>query len=242
MGFAGFQAFARIVFHHTGRVRVRQGTGAMPVRMNFFLNFASAKQAREQYRMSTKGLDIALEVKAGTAFREVLSPQLESISERWKGLVHGTYSFDTIGFLRTKADPFANPVGQRTNAAASALLDLLFNERPDEDQIRKAIEEVMQVRSIQAFSPEAAAGIFFAMKDVVRQVIKASGRLDECAPALLAFESRIDAVALIAFGAYARNREKLHLIRVDEIKRSVSQVRRLAERKGAVFTDEGPEA
>jgi hypothetical protein len=36
MVFAGFQAFARIVFHHTGRVRVRQGTGAMPGRLNFF--------------------------------------------------------------------------------------------------------------------------------------------------------------------------------------------------------------
>jgi hypothetical protein len=191
--------------------------------------------------MSTKGVSVAQEVRAGTVFREVMTPHLEAVCERWKGMVHGTYPFDTIGFLRTKSDPFANPVGQRTNLAADALLDLLFNERPKEEGIRKAIEEIMQVRSIQAFAPEEATAIFFAMKDVVRGVVKASGRLGDCAPALLAFESRIDAVALIAFGNYARNREKLHLIRVEEVKRGVSQLRRLAERKGTVLSDQGVE-
>jgi hypothetical protein len=53
----------------------------------------------------------------------------------------------------------------------------------------------------------------------------------ELIPALLRLESRIDAVALMAFGAYARFRESLHLMKVDEFKRLNSQMLRLAEQK-----------
>jgi hypothetical protein len=55
----------------------------------------------------------------------------------------------------------------------------------------------------------------------------------ELMPALWALESRIDAVALLAFGAYARSREALHRLRVEETKRQYSQLLRLTEKKAA---------
>ena len=172
-------------------------------------------------------------VRAGTALYAVLWPHKEAMTSRWIEIVHGTYPFDTIGFLRTRKDRFANPVGYRTEEAARALMDVIFTERPNEDTLLHAVDEIIRVRAIQDFSPEAAVGVIFAIKDVVREVVQASGQMAECMPALLALESRIDAVALMGFGVYARCRETLHLMKVEEFKRQSSQVLRLAERRAA---------
>jgi hypothetical protein len=74
-------------------------------------------------------------------------------------------------------------------------------------------------------------GVFYAIKEIVRDTIREHGRMEDVIPALLVLESRIDAVALLAFGAYARCRETLHGLKVEEFKRQYSQILRLAERK-----------
>ncbi|MDL2267711.1 RsbRD N-terminal domain-containing protein [Desulfovibrio sp. OttesenSCG-928-G15] len=170
--------------------------------------------------------------RAQSALYAILWPHKEAMTKRWIDTVHGTYPFDTVGFLRTRKDRFANPVGYRTAEAANALMDIIFAEAPDEESLGKAVEEIIQVRTIQSFSPEDAVGIFFAIKDIVRDVVMASGQAGEVLPALFELESRVDAVSLLAFGAYARHREKLHLMKVEEFKRKHSQIFRLAEKKG----------
>jgi hypothetical protein len=172
-------------------------------------------------------------IRAATILYALLWPRKEAMTARWIETVHGTYPFDTIGFLRTRKDRFANPVGYRTEEAARRLMDVLFSESPDEEALRGAVDEIIRVRAIQDFSPEMAVGIFFALKDIVRDVVSGSGQGAEVLPALLALESRIDAVALLAFGAYARCRETLHLLKVDEFKRQYAQIVRLAEKKAA---------
>lgn len=177
--------------------------------------------------------------KAKTALNAVLEANKTHIISRWIEIVHGTYPFDTVGFLRTIKDRFANPVAYRTEEAARALIDVIFNEEPDQEALTIAVEEIIRVRAIQDFSPETAVGVIFAMKDIVREVVRGKAGIAECAPALLAMESRIDAVALLAFGAYARSRETLHRLKVEEYKRQHSQLFRLAERKaGENISDE----
>jgi hypothetical protein len=171
--------------------------------------------------------------EAGEALRSLLFSEREALAARWIEIVHGTYPFDTTGFLRTRKDRFANPVGHRTEETARTVVEALLSDRPDEQSLGKAVDELIRVRAVQDFSPETAVGVFFALKDVVRRMVADSGRLAQAAPALLILESRIDAVALMAFGAYARFRETLHLMKVDEFKRLNSQVLRLAERKAA---------
>lgn len=172
--------------------------------------------------------------ESANALYVLLWPHREAMVRRWSDVVHGTYPFETVGFLRTAHDRFANPVGFCTAEAAKALMEAVFAERPDEEIIKKAVDEIIRVRAIQDFSPETAVGIFFAMKDIVRDVVKNSEDFSTgLMPALWALESRIDAVALLAFGAHARNRETLHRLRVEEEKRKLSQILRLAEKKAA---------
>jgi len=171
---------------------------------------------------------------AKNSLHALLWPHREAMAQRWADVVHGTYPFETVGFLRTATDRFTNPVGFCTGEAAKALMEAIFAEAPGEAAIRKAVDEIMRVRAIQDFSPETAVGIFFAMKDIVRDVVmSAQDKPVDCMPALWALESRIDAVALLAFGAYARSRETLHRLKVEETQRKQAQLLRLAGKKAA---------
>lgn len=170
-------------------------------------------------------------VRGHTALYAVLWPHKEAMTKRWIDTVHGTYPFETIGFLRTRKNQFANPVGFRTEEAAQALMDVIFSDAPDQKTLTHAVEEIVRVRAIQDFPPEHAVGIFFAMKEILRDTLMECGQAEHLLRALLAVESRIDAVALLAFGAYARNRETLHRLKVQEFKRQHSQIVRLAEKK-----------
>ncbi len=185
-----------------------------------------------------KDMHIPFAVKAGTTLLGILGPHKEAMIARWMEIVRGTYPFDTIGFLRTRKDRFANPVGYRTEEAAKALMEVVFTEFPDEEALSAAVDEIIRVRAVQDFSPETAVGVIFAIKDIVRDVLSRSGDMALTLPALLALESRIDAVALMAFGAYARCRETLHNLRVEEFKRQHSQILRLAEKKAEKQLDE----
>ncbi len=176
----------------------------------------------------------ASQTNTPASLQALLLPRREDLTRRWIDVVHGTYPFETIGFLRTRKDRFANPVGRRTEDAATAIMDAIFAEQPDEAALGKALEEIVRVRAIQEFPPETALGVFFALKDIVREAIAATPGAAVSPTALWALETRIDAVALMAFGAYARCREKLFHMKVEETRRRYSQVLRIVQKYGDV--------
>lgn len=168
---------------------------------------------------------------------DLLAEKQKDIAVKWVDAVSGTYPFGTVGFLRTKNDPFINPVGKRNRVAAEAFVACLCADaaalEADETGLAAIIDEFVKVRAVQDFSPEDAIGIIFALKPIITEVlgeslityIKEHG-LDE----YRLLEGRIDAIALMAFGAYARSRDKMADMRIDEFKRAHSQIIRQAER------------
>ena len=178
---------------------------------------------------------------AEIALQARLLQHREELTRRWIDVVHGTYPFETIGFLRTRKDRFMNPVGHRTDEAAQAVIDAVLVPEVDETALGKALEEIVRVRAVQDFPPETAIGIFFALKDILRAHLAADTGSEAYAPALRGLEARIDAIVLMAFGAYARCREQLFRMKVEETQRRYSQIVRLARKYGDVpETPENP--
>lgn len=188
-------------------------------------------------KLVSKKNNYAATSDATELLRKILWPVRESIANQWTQSIYGTYPFDTVGFLRTNTDQFANPVGYRTQASACVIIEMLFLQQPDQALLQQEIDEIMRVRSIQNFSPEIAVGIFFVLKNILREKIYDSGKIEECFYAFLELESRIDAVGLMAFGSFARCRETLYSLRVDEVKRTTSQLVRLATKKDTHFDE-----
>ncbi len=166
--------------------------------------------------------------------RQALAAKKDAVSARWVEMVHKGYPFATVGFLRTQANPFVNPVGHRTKEAADAIMPVLLATEKDVPALLpaldEALEEFMRVRSIQEISPEEAVGVIDGLKNVLRAELAPELEKYNLYKELLDIELRVDAIGLMAFGIYTRCREKIYAMRVEEVKRANSQVIRRAER------------
>jgi hypothetical protein len=103
----------------------------------------------------------------------------------------------------------------------------------DADQLARHLEKIIQIRSIQDFSPSQAVVIIPLLKKTLREEIKRSGiEIDQVMEEWFDLESRIDQLSLVAFDIYTKYREKIYEIRINEIKKEKEKAFKLLERTG----------
>ncbi|WP_031481428.1 RsbRD N-terminal domain-containing protein [Maridesulfovibrio frigidus] len=150
---------------------------------------------------------------------EMLLEKKEVLAAKWFDIVLSSYPEATQKIWKSNSDKFTNPVGITTQRVTKELFDLII-EWKDVDAIAKTIEDLIKIRAVQEFAPSRALSFVFLFKKLLRdefmQVLKKEGRLDE----LLAFETRIDNLGLIAFDIYTKNRDLITQMRIEEVKRS----------------------
>jgi len=162
--------------------------------------------------------------------KDLLNSRRAAIARRWLEKTLETYAPDASAFFDKQKDPFANPVGQALRTGTLAMVDCLLDGM-DAGKVCGCLEEIVKIRSIQDFTPAQAVAFIFSLRQIVREELAGeldSGRLDELAE----LDGRIDQMALFAFDIYAKCRERLYDIRVDEVKRTVSGLIRRLNREG----------
>ena len=131
--------------------------------------------------------------------------------------------------MRTRTDPFANPVGEMTNTMAVYLYDAAAGENIDPEQLDDALNRFVRLRSVQDFSPSRGIGVIYVMKQFMREGLLEAFIREGLIEAYLEAESRIDTLALMAFDLYIASREALAEQRITEIRNKHSQVVRWAQ-------------
>lgn len=148
------------------------------------------------------------------------------ILARWRRMIAETYPPQTAAFLLAPNDRFRNPVGYVVFRQSAALLDALLR-RENSECLSGLVDPLVRIRAVQEVTPAQAVGFAFRLKEAVRQELASDIRDSTMAASLLEFESRIDALALVAFDRYMQCREQIYKLRADEVKR---QSRRALER------------
>lgn len=149
---------------------------------------------------------------------DTLAAQRKTVVDRWFDAVVRTYPGLSGVFLHKK-NPWGNPVGVGLSTALEGLYDELM--APGMKEAEAKVDAVMRIRSVQDFTPAQAAAVFFLLKPVVQEVGAADIRgkgLDD----YLVLESRIDALALMAFAAHSRCREQIFEMRIADFKQRFS--------------------
>ena len=148
-----------------------------------------------------------------------------AILRQWVTAVFDTYPGDTAAFLQSERDRFANPVGYAISINLEKILDGLL-AGPDIQSLSPYLEDIIKIRAVQDFRPSQAVSFPLSLKKVIIDEIKI-----EQVPAgdWIAFESKIDALALLAFDVYAGIQEKIHHIRRKELEKSERFLTRLME-------------
>ena len=162
---------------------------------------------------------------------ELLAANREVIVQDWYHHVLETYPPETAKLWKKGGDPFSNPVAVRSREGVEAVVDYLIRKQDDKalDTVLDYLDQIIRVRAVQNFTPSQAAGFLFLLKKSVREIlwheIKRLGIWEQ----FVALESRIDGLALASLDLYAKCREKLHEIKLQELKREHMQLLKRAQ-------------
>jgi hypothetical protein len=159
---------------------------------------------------------------------KLLESEKTVIAERWLAKLFDTYPPDMLKLLRKSGehDQFNNPVGHILADGINGALDGLIES--DEDKVRRNLDNILRLRSVQDMSASAAVAFIFFLKDIVRKVLAKGLDGRSVMTELLRFDARIDQATLIAFDVYVECREKVYELRVNDVKRSVSQIMKMS--------------
>ncbi|MBQ9452195.1 MAG: RsbRD N-terminal domain-containing protein [Desulfovibrio sp.] len=157
----------------------------------------------------------------------------EELVRLWTEAVFNTYPFETTGFLRTKKDPFGNPVADMTREAAAALYDAVAGENVDIETTRNALDRFIKLRAVQKFTPSQGLGVFSLMKPLLRKHVMPELVIQKKLADYLEAESRLDSLTLLAFDLYVKDREVLAQSRITEIRNQYAQLARWAQKLNA---------
>jgi len=156
---------------------------------------------------------------------DLLAKNRTAILQRWFKLTLDSYPTDSRKFLNSLNNRFANPVGASIMEGMEGIYDLLLKSVvADSAEYVPFLDEIVRIRAVQDFSPANAVGFVFALKEAVREVLDSEIRENRYLEQLLAFESRIDRLALLAFNIYMQCRERLFEIRATEIRNRTSRI------------------
>lgn len=160
-------------------------------------------------------------------FENELAARRAELSEKWADLVLQSYPKETQKIWGRQKDRFQNPVGAAIVEATRELFDHMLDWK-DAEKIAASLDTLIRIRSVQDFSPSQAISFVFLLKKLLRdeffKTMQASGTLDE----LLRFEAKVDNLAMMSFDIYAKGRETIFRLRVDEVKRAQSSLLRKA--------------
>lgn len=159
--------------------------------------------------------------------KTLLQEKRSHIIKKWCDVVLSTYPEQSQKFLRNQKDGIANPVGSTISEGIESIYDELLKETESEE-ISLFLDNIIRVRAIQDFSPSEGVSFIFRLKGIIREALEDDIRQGEISEELVAFESKIDGLALLCFDIYTQCRQKIFDIRINEIKNRSSRLLKMA--------------
>ena len=169
----------------------------------------------------------------GKGFEIIIEQQKDVILRKWFDLAIQAYEPDTAKFLKNQKDPFGNPVGNNTLKGLQGLLDQLLGEF-DPRTVETYLDPIIRIRAVQAFTPSQATAFVFSLKKVLRDTLGTKLHDDQIMKELLAFESKIDQLCMMAFDLFMACKEKIYQISANETR---NRTFRAFERAGLIVED-----
>ena len=165
------------------------------------------------------------------SLQKLLRDRQKNVIKKWQEKIFQLYPADSIRFLTSEKDQFANPVGHSIREHTEKLFSLLIAEGDINPETTGAIlDEILRIRAIQDFTPSGAIKYLFILKEVISlELNEISEQENNLHNELLILHSRIDEIILTAFDVYSKCREKLYELKVETAKNQVSGLLRRSD-------------
>ena len=147
--------------------------------------------------------------------KEALEGHKKEIVSLWTERTLNSYK--SSGFFKKEKNSFANPVGVNIREGLSTIFDLLITDA-EQPNYTKALDQIIRIRAVQAFTPAQAVAPLLELKWVVKQVFSAKKDTEPLLRELDTLDCDIDRIALMGFNLYMKCREQIYSCRLNEIK------------------------
>jgi len=154
--------------------------------------------------------------------KKILDAKKTTIVNAWFEAVVATYPSDANRFFKNRKDRFSNPVGNATFNGLKAIYEEILRGM-DRKTVISILDPIIRIRAVQNFSPSKAVGIVFLLKGVIRKILKNDLKERQNLTDLLAFETDIDELGLLAFDVYMQCRQKIFDLRTNEERKTIYQ-------------------
>jgi hypothetical protein len=148
----------------------------------------------------------------------LLLEKKSAIVKKWLNEIYDSYPVDTSQFLKGQTDRFLNPVGYTFSQAIEGLFDEIILNDTVSEKLLLLLDNIIRIKAVQSSNPSYAVSFIFLLKQAIRTTLAKEIREQQHVEALQRTESRIDDTALLAFNIYMKCREKIHEIKVKEVK------------------------
>ena len=166
----------------------------------------------------------------GKGLGKILEKNKAAIAKKWFNLAAQTYAPDTAEFLKSKTDPFANPVGSSMLTGLDGILEQLI-DTADSKALHSHLDSIIRIRAVQDFTPSQATTFILSLKKVLRDYFAKELQDSRLAAEFIELEFKIDQICLMAFDIYMQCREKVYQISANETR---NRTFRAFERAGLV--------
>ena len=167
--------------------------------------------------------------------KNFLSEKRTVILKKWFDLILDTYPAETARFLLNEKDPFANPVGSTIHEGLEGIYkEFLHDHDIDSDNVSPFLDSIIRIRAIQDFAPSQAIAFLFPLKKIIREELKSDMQRDLISDELLILDSKIDALALLAFDIYMKCREKIYELKANELRNWTFHLLKRAAKAGKI--------
>jgi hypothetical protein len=147
-----------------------------------------------------------------------LEKERNAIIKKWVSCVIETYAPETATLLKKESNQFANPVGHTLLHGIQAVYDEFLHSM-DPEKLSPHLDRIIRIRAVQDFTPAQAISFILSLKQIVRNELEQDIHQNQVSSTeLVAFEARVDELALLAFNIYVQCRERLAEVRLNELK------------------------
>ncbi len=149
------------------------------------------------------------------SLKDLLKEKRPAILQKWVLSILETYPADIRGFLEDQKDPFANPVGSAIREGAQGLYEGLLDQG---ERDMAFLDQILRIRAVQDLPPASALAFIPNLKKLIFDQISGEIQKRKLFQEWMELEARIDRMTLRAFDIYTACREKVHEIRIRELK------------------------
>jgi len=161
--------------------------------------------------------------------QDILLEKKPVLIKKWLSALIDSYPADTQRFLKKEGSRFANPVGHEVKEDMERLFEAFAGDK--KDGMASALENILRVRAVQDFRPSGAVAFLFKIRRLTGEALGETRSGNGLSGAFRELDKKMDDMILMAFDSYAKCREKIYEIRVNEVRR---QVTRLLQRANLV--------